>query len=290
MPNNSKIFVIYHKSDKPLKSDVYQPLAVGPNKEGFNEDFLRDDIGDNIADKNDKYNELTGICWVFKHLDEFKDVEYFGFDHYRRLFCFSGLNETCYVRKNIVEKLIDINNERISQIFHDYDFICPSPSYYRSVRKHYKKSHNKEDLDILMKAIINVAPEFKEDAEDYFDNSREFLYNMFIFKKDDFIEYCSFVFPVLEEFLKLKRDVQRLYVSERLTGIFINHLLNNGKSGLFLPVLHIRNKSFKLANKQVKENFKLNKDKGLFYKLKPIILCFLPRWVEQYFRRLKTRR
>ena len=289
MSNNSKIFVIYHKSDKPLKSDIYQPIAVGPNKDTFAGDFLRDDVGDNIAEKNDKYNELTAIYWVFKHIDEFKNVKYFGFDHYRRLFCFSNLNETVFVRKEINEKLINIDNDRLCQIFHDYDFVCPSPSYYRSVRKHYQRSHNKEDLDVLLEAINNISPKYKDDAEDYFDNSREFLYNMFIFKKEDFFEYCSFVFPVLEEFLKLKSDAQRLYVSERLTGIFINHLLNKGMSGLFLPVLHVRSKSLKTANKQVKENFKLNKDRGLFYKLKPIILCFLPRWVEQYFRRLKTR-
>ena len=289
MPNNSKIFVIYHKSEKPLKSNVYQPIAVGPNKSDFSEDFLRDDVGENIAQKNDTYNKLTAIYWVFKHIDEFKDVEYFGFDHYRRLFCFNHLNETVFVRKEIKENLIEVSDEKLNLFFRDYDFVCPAPSFYRSVRKHYQKSHNKEDLDALLTAIKNVAPEFEKDAKEYFDNSREFLYNMFIFKKSDFAKYCSFVFPVLEEFLKLKSDVQRLYVSERLTGIYISHLLNEGKSGLFLPVLHVRSKSLKIANKQVKENFKLNKDRGLFYKLKPIILCFLPRWVEQYFRRLKTR-
>lgn len=289
MPNNSKIFVIYHKPENPIKTEVFQPICVGSNKDQFSAEFLRDDVGENIAAKNDKFNELTAICWVFKHIEEFSNTEYFGFCHYRRLFCFDGWNKTAYVQKSINRKLIDVDNEKIDRLFNDYDFIAPRSSHYRSVKKHYQKSHNKEDLDILLNAIDKVAPEYKESAEQYFDGQDEFLYNMFVFKKEDFVNYYNFVFPVLDEFLKLKPEVQRLYVSERLTGVFITHLMRQGKTGLFLPILHVRSKSFKIANKQVKQNFKENKDRGLFYKLKPVILCFLPRGVEQYFRRRKAR-
>lgn len=288
MSNSSKIFVIYHQPGIPFKSDVFTPIAVGKNKDLFSEGYLRDDIGENIADKNSTYNELTAIYWVYKHIDEFKDVEYFGFSHYRRLFCFNG-NKKAYVRKQIDEKLVAINSTGIDSIFRNYGFVAPRASHYTSVRKHYEKSHNKTDLDNLLKAIENVAPSYLEDAKEYFESKNEFLYNMFVFKKEDFLLYGKFIFDVLEEFINLSKDVNRLYVSERLTGLFIYHLLKEGKQGLFLSILHVRSKSLKLANKQVKINFKENKDCGFIYKMKPIILCFLPRCVEQHFRRRKAK-
>lgn len=288
MSNSSKIFVIYHQPGIPFKSDVFTPIAVGKNKDLFSEGYLRDDIGENIADKNSTYNELTAIYWVYKHINEFKDVEYLGFSHYRRLFCFNG-NKKAYVRKQIDEKLVAIDSTGIDSIFKSYGFVAPRASHYKSVRKHYEKSHNKADLDNLLKAIENVAPSYLEDAKEYFESKNEFLYNMFVFKKKDFLLYGKFIFDVLEEFINLSKDVNRLYVSERLTGLFIYHLLKEGKQGLFLSILHVRSKSLKLANKQVKINFKENKDRGFIYKMKPIILCFLPRCVEQHFRRRKAK-
>lgn len=288
MANNAQIFVIYHKPEAILKSDVYSPIAVGNSKDQFSKEFLRDDAGENIADKNSVYNELTAIYWVYKHINEFKDVNYFGFSHYRRLFSFNG-EKSAYVKKQIDENLVKVDSMRIEVIFKDYDFIAPKASHYKSVRKHYEKSHNKTDLDSLLKAIEKVDSSYLEDAKEYLEGKNEFLYNMFVFKKEDFLTYGKFIFDVLEEFMKLVKDVNRLYVSERLTGIFIHHLLKQAKKGLFLSILHIRSKSLKQANKQVKINFKENKDRGFVYKMKPVILCFLPRYVEQHFRRRKAK-
>ena len=289
MSNKCKIFVIYHKPETALISDVYQPLAVGKNASNFPNEFLRDNVGENISEKNPIYNEMTGIYWVFRHLDEFKDTQYFGFAHYRRLFCFNGLDKTAYVKKEFKQKLIEVDEDKIGRNFSDYDFIVPRPSHYRSVRKHFEKTHNKEDIDLLLKVIDEVAPKYKKDAEEYFDGGDEYLYNMFVFSKSQFEEYGNFIFPVLDKFVSEKKDIDRLYVSERLTGIFITHLLSEGKRALLLPILHIRSKSLKAARKQVKENFKQNKDRGLMYKLKPLILCFIPRFLEQDLRRRKAR-
>ena len=74
MASKTKIFVIYHLNETPIVSDVYQPICVGPNKDAFPSSFLRDDKGDNIADKNSYYNEMTAVYWVYKHIDEFKDI------------------------------------------------------------------------------------------------------------------------------------------------------------------------------------------------------------------------
>ena len=277
--SNGKIFVIYHKPSEEISSEIYTPIIVGDRKDEFPSSFLRDDLGDNIANKNSYYNELTAIYWVYKHIDEFNDISYIGFSHYRRLFAFNGLDKTSYVRKRVDKKLIEIDNEKLDRLFKDYDLIVPRTNHYSSVKKHYKKSHNDVDIDILTKAIGKVEPSYNKDTNEYLDSQDEYLYNMFIFKKDDFIKYAEFIFKVIDEYLKLKNDVSRLYISERLTGIYIYHLISKGNRALHLPIMHIRDKSTHSSHSEG----------GFIYKHMPVFLYIMPRCVEQYYRRRKAR-
>ena len=292
MPNNKgKIFVIYHSPREVVYSDMYQPISTGSLKDSFSELFLRDDVGDNISQKNHKYNELTAIYWVYKHLNEFSDLEYVGFCHYRRFLCFNGKNKKAYVRKYVNFDYIYVDNEKLGDIFKQYDFIAPCPNHYRSVRKHYERSHNKTDINDLLKIIDELTPEYSVDAREYFNSKKEFLYNMFVFPKRTFIEYASFMFTLADAFADMKEEAPRLYISERITGIFIYHLIKNHKKPLYLPVLHIRRKYLWFALKNTIHNFK---DGGhgassLFMKTKPLILCLIPRHLEQLFRRMKAR-
>ena len=285
----AKIFIVYHLNDKPIISDVFQPIAVGDNKDNFSIDFLRDDIGDNIADKNHFYNEMTSVYWVYKHIDECSSYDYIGFMHYRRLFEFHKLNKTAFVKKTIDPSYLEPMNDKIDNFFKDYDCLIPYPSHYKSVISHYKESHNKEDLDIILDIIKKDYPDFLKTANEYLFGKDEYCYNMFVFRKNDFLGYSQFVFEILEKFVDRKKDVDRLYVSERLTGIYITYLINKGYQPLMLPVVHIRDKSFSKALKQTKTNFKKGTDRGFIYKIKPLLLCLLPRWLEQIMRRRKTK-
>ena len=115
---------------------------------------------------------------------------------------------------------------------------------------------------------------------------------MFVFDKDTFIKYADFLFLVVDEFCRVKEHSLRLFISERITGLFIYKLIKEGKKPLYLPVMHVRRKLLWPAFKQVVYNFKKGKRSGnrsLFMKLKPLILCFMPRHVEQFFRRRKAR-
>lgn len=277
--NKGKIFVIYHSLKDAIKSAVYCPIAVGPNKDNFDSDFLRDDIGENIAEKNSRYNELTAIYWVFKHIDEFKDYEYIGFCHYRRFFCFNGLDQTAYVKKNIDQSLIDVDNDKLNKFFRDYVFICPRGNYYRSIRRHYEKVHDKEkhDIDRLLGIIEKSEPGYKKAAIEYLEGQKEYSYNMFVFKKETFVEYARFLFNVVDQFAG-NYNGNRLYISERITGIFIQSLIMKGQTPLYLPILHVREKG----------HLKKNNEKG-FMKIKPGLLEIMPRWCEQWLRRRKAR-
>ena len=291
MGSNAKIFIIYHTPKEAIYTDIYRPICVGEFKDQFDEFFLRDDVGKNIAYKNNKYNELTAIYWVYKHINEFWNDEYIGFFHYRRFLCFNGLDQTAYVQRYINHELIDIGNDRINEIFKEYDFISPRPSHYKSVRKHYERSHNRVDIDIILELIDKKYPEYSDDAREYFNNPNDYLYNMFVFKKKDFMEYSKFLFSLVDEFCKYKNDSLRLFISERITGIFIYHLIKQGYKPYHLPVLYVRRKLVWPAFKQVVYNFrnKRSGNRSLFMKMKPLILCFMPRHIEQYFRRRKVR-
>lgn len=289
MADNYKLFVISHSSNDVQKIDGFQPILAGNKEEFVPQDFLSDNLGDNISYKNPTYNELTAIYWVYKHLNDFKECKYIGFCHYRRYFCFNDQSKTAYVKKQFDNNLCCLHKNQIDQYFKDFDLIVPLPSHYKSVMKHYNKAHNDKDLKIILEIISKLAPKYLKSAKDYLNGSREYLYNMFVLRKEDFLEYSNFIFPVLKEFEKHKDLTERFYVSERLTGIFITYLINQGKAPLHLPILHIREKSFKRAKSQVKKNFEEKRDKGLVFKLKPLILYFLPTPIEQHFRRRKTK-
>ena len=286
--SKAKIFVIYHHPNPPLIDEFYQPICVGPNKDFFPKEFLRDDIGENIADKNSFYNELTAIYWVYKHLDQFEDAEYIGFTHYRRLFSFGDMQYSAYVKKNLKKKDVELTESKINSFFKEFGFIAPCPTTNKTVRHHYEKSHNKEDMDILLKIIKEEKPEFYESAKEYIEGYEEYLYNMFVLRKSDFINYCEFIFPVIESFLK-RKSVDRLFISERLTGIYLTYLKSNGLEPLHVPVLYIRKKDFKASRnerKQIKKNYE---GSGYFYKNKSMLLYFMPRCIEQHLRRRITK-
>ena len=83
---NAIIFVVCHDPSQTYErfSPPYVPICVGDKKNEFPSWFLRDDSGENIADKNAVFNEMTAIYWVYKHLEEVGNPDIIGFVHYRR--------------------------------------------------------------------------------------------------------------------------------------------------------------------------------------------------------------
>lgn len=282
---STALFVIEHKIEANSFGYPYLPILAGAINKEKPAELLGDDEGDNISAVNKTYNEMTAIYWVYRHLDEFKDADHIGFCHYRRLFCFNDFKNPIYVRKSNVSELTSIDESKLSSYWKEFDGIIPYKNYCRSVRRHYEKAHNKEDLDIVEKIIKEKAPKYLDAYKSYVDGGEEYLYNMFIFKRDDFKEYGDFIFPVLEEFCKNRPyPNERLFVSERLTGAFILYLIERGERLLPCPLLFIRSRSLKAAFKEAKANFKQYPEHGFLFKTKPIWLTLLPRFLEQRLR------
>jgi len=96
-----------------------------------------------------------------------------------------------------------------------------------------------------MEIINNKFPEFSETAKNYNSQKENYLFNMFIMKKEIFNNYCNWLFSILQEAetkinIKDYDDYQSRvmgFLSERLTGIYITYLKNQGKKIKELPVL-----------------------------------------------------
>ena len=62
------IYIVSHKRLMPPRLRGYRPIQVGPGEDYPG--FIRDNTGDNIADKNASYCELTAMYWMWKNVDE----------------------------------------------------------------------------------------------------------------------------------------------------------------------------------------------------------------------------
>lgn len=292
-----KIFIVCHKDCRLPDADIYEPVAVGGGeiKELLKNKMLSDDEGDNIADKNNCLNEMTAVYWVWKNIGKFAESDYIGFTHYRRYFVFNDGKELYYEFDEIdkkCEKLISSTDTKIENLFKNCDFIAPAPAYRKSVYENYAAAHREEDLLLAIDILKELSPEFTEAAEEYLSGNKNYFFNAFIFDKATFLRYCEWIFPILDEFLKRrKHDGERIFVSERLTGIFFTELVREGKSLMELPTVFIRGKkeSFKSAVKRTKENLR-KKDSGIIYAFKPMISFFLPRSLYLKFRRKQYKR
>ena len=65
-----KILIACHKPSELPKNTLYMPIHVGAAKSKIHmEGLQRDDVGDNISDKNESYCEMTAQYWAWKNLD-----------------------------------------------------------------------------------------------------------------------------------------------------------------------------------------------------------------------------
>lgn len=127
------------------------------------------------------YGEGTRIKYV---RDNVELPDYIGFCHYHRFFAFGN------------------NIPNMDEIFKEHDAILFGKTKVKDSAVQYSKCHNVEDLNDIYYIVINKYP--NKDKEIMQTYRQDFLYtcNMFIMKKEDFIAYCDFVFPILDEYVK----------------------------------------------------------------------------------------
>lgn len=216
MKINKKIemFVITHKEIfYPMKKG-YVPILVGNNK---NLDYLRDNIGDNISEKNSNYCELTAMYWLWKN---YELPDYVGICHYRRFFV-----------KRPFYTLID--EKEMKKIFRKYDVILPYKYRYKKEKaknayEHFIESPSgrKEDIERLKTMIAEEYNEYYEDLISILESPKISYCNMVVMSKENYIKYCEWLFELLFKYEK-RTDLSGYTQQEaRIYGFLSEFLLN----------------------------------------------------------------
>lgn len=217
-----KIIVATHKEYQMPKDEIYLPVQVGcKGKEKMG--YQRDDIGDNISDKNPYFCELTGLYWAWKNLD----ADYIGLAHYRRHFTLEK-----HIPKGEDKKFdIILNKNEIEEKLKKSDILLPKKRNYiiESVYSHYKHTMYIEPLDETGKIIEEKYPKYYKEFENLKKVTTMHAFNMFIMKKEHLNQYCEWLFQILFE-LEKRIDVTQYddfharffgRISERLLDVWI---------------------------------------------------------------------
>lgn len=253
--------VASHKFYKmPENREVYLPVLVGAAlRSTVPEGFQPDNQGRNISEKNPHYNELTAIYWGWKNLS----CDVIGLDHYRRYFI-----STKSVQKNFSTIL---NKQQILDLVGQDRIVVPSKRkyYIETIESHYLHTHSEAGLIALKKVISKQSVDYQNALSEVLSARSAHMFNMFIMKKNDYDDYCLWLFSVLEQ-VENEIDYEQLSGNEtRVLGFLAEFLLDvwikvNKKKFVEIPVLFMEKNHWPkkigmfLLNKIFKGHLSLN--------------------------------
>lgn len=249
--SNIQILVATHKPYAMPKSDIYLPIHVGKKLTKTPVlNFLGDDTGDNISDKNPVFCELTALYWAWKNLD----AEYIGLVHYRRHF----KNPKNHKNNDVSTQNLELDSKSVRNLQKTLshsaaeELLCSTRvilpkkrNYYiENLYDHYCKTMNPEPLEKVREIIAKQCPEYLIEFDLLKQRRSAHVFNMLIMKKNILDDYCNWLFPILFELEKQIdttswSDFQKRYagrIGERLLDVWLN---TNGISYKELPVTPI---------------------------------------------------
>lgn len=241
-----KIFISYHKESEVLKSDIMTPIHVGAKKSSVVLDMLRDDEGDNISEKNDRYCELTAQYWAWKNVK----ADYYGFMHYRRHFIFRDVPYWVedgalveFDRIDLQYKMeLGLCDDSIRRCLDGYDILIPSmtdTSLWGTMSNEIQFSSLENlhavDFNIVCQTIMDLYPDYKPYVLKFRMSKKAYWYNMFVMKKELFSDYSEWLFTILQsaekriDFTGYNQQESRVlaFMAERLFTIWLMKLFDD---------------------------------------------------------------
>ncbi|KMK27381.1 DUF4422 domain-containing protein [Pluralibacter gergoviae] len=210
------LYIVTHKDFDVPGDRLYKPIIVG-NGDVKISSALRDNVGDNIAEKNKSFCEMTAIYWLWKNIPHEAD-DIIGLNHYRRYFSENKKN-------NIV------NYNTVLELLSKYDVIIPKKRNYFlfSIESHYCKAHHENDLKKVRQILERKHAEYLPFYDSVMRGTKLSLYNMFITRWKLFSEYCEWLFPILfeldEQIDKKDYDPYQMrvigFIAERLFNVWL---------------------------------------------------------------------
>lgn len=234
------VAVVSHRLYRMPTDSVYMPLHVGATLHPDTlPDWVQDNEGENISDRNGKYSELTGLYWLWKNCD----AEYIGLVHYRRYFATrSWLGRRAHDRFDRI-----IGGEELAQVLQNADVVVPHRRNYviETVHSHYAHTLPAEHLDVARDIIQELYPQYLAAFDKMMSGTTAHMFNMFIMRRDLLADYCAWLFPILFE-LEQRTDDSAYdsfnlrypgRISEMLLDVWLSEQLRQGVRVTELPVV-----------------------------------------------------
>lgn len=217
-----KIFVAHHKPAILLESDVFQPIFNGSNTFKTSEYGLRDNFGINIAEKNERYRQLTGHYFLWKNILPYIENEYIGFFHYNKFLDFNISLEDAppFAKVNLdqfTKMCADYSEENIMKCVQGFDVVLP--------RKSARKKDQTQNSDLVLNIISENCPEYTESAKKVLSSDEFYAHLIFVMKRELVCEYMQWLFPLLES-AEQKLDVNSydiVDIAENSFNIWLTH-------------------------------------------------------------------
>ena len=194
-----KIYVVGSSKNKFLPLDnIREKFLIDQEHEGDNIDFL-----------NPWYCELTGLYYLWKHVDD----DIVGLEHYRRYF----VNEKDHL----------LSENEIRELLKDNDILSNRSIGYSTMKpiKTWLIRNGKwlDTQKFLIFAKQYVGQEYYDICTNFLNGDYHIMCNMFIAKKEVINEYCSFIFDVLENYRLAEKTFGR-ELPCRICGYFTEFL------------------------------------------------------------------
>ncbi len=180
------MFIMTHKDFQNVRYNPSYIIAVDDKsilKNSYNLDIVETKEGE-LYNKSRAYCEMSKLHYIFKlYKNGIISSKYIGLNHYRRYFSFGD------------------NIPNLDNIFRKYDVILNNEiDLPKGTRQYYCEYHICKNFDEIIEIIKDIKPNYYETALHTINETKMYSCNLFIMKKEDFFNYCEFMFDILFEF------------------------------------------------------------------------------------------
>ncbi len=249
---------LHDKIYETIKQLGYIPVGLG-DKISLNV-WLRDNLGENISEKNKYYGEYSFHYWLWKNeIDQIEDGTWIGFCAYRRFWSnnkkiLSNSNKNNFLRDIPVEwnnydtilgQQFFINKMKLSKLVkHSLKPLLNKPSAIfeknRNIKFHFDSFHGFGKLD---KAIDLLNSDDRDDFRKFTEQNVSFnMGNMFVCRSKNIIKnYYNSVFPWLKKCEKIFGFKSGTYGETRIYGFlaerYLSYWFNKYTKPLIWPII-----------------------------------------------------
>ena len=230
MNGRIKILVACHKLDVYPSNDTYMPIHVGKALSNLELGIQTDREGINISEKNPYYCELTAMYWAWKNL---KGVDIIGLCHYRRYLDFHNqcrpvFASTTFSTEKFVTLDFSVDESTLKKVRKGAVVVAEPELMNCTLKQNYCEYHVSDDFNTLKSLIVqSTDAKYVNAFENIVERGHKLNpYNMFLMRWEDFDQYCSWLFPLLEKVEEATDIASYNSFQKRIYGFMAERLFN----------------------------------------------------------------